>query len=90
MFKQLHYSDICIAFRLFHPSYRNVYYHKQTKNTWARDDPALVLLQCTFLASKISAVPSSSILVKHNHNTAFATRQSQERYGAPSMPTIPS
>jgi hypothetical protein len=30
--------------------YRNVYYHKQTKNTWARDDPALVLLQCGCLA----------------------------------------
>lgn len=30
--------------------YRNVYYHKQTKNTWARDDPALVILQCGCLA----------------------------------------
>ncbi|ORX72053.1 UNC-50 protein [Linderina pennispora] len=24
--------------------YRNIYYHKQTKNQWARDDPAFVLL----------------------------------------------
>ncbi|CAD6588477.1 MAG: hypothetical protein CYPHOPRED_004416 [Cyphobasidiales sp. Tagirdzhanova-0007] len=31
--------------------YRNVYYHKQTKNTWARDDPAIVLLLCGCLAA---------------------------------------
>ncbi|KII91286.1 hypothetical protein PLICRDRAFT_38019 [Plicaturopsis crispa FD-325 SS-3] len=24
--------------------YRNVYFHKQTKNTWARDDPAVLIL----------------------------------------------
>ncbi|EPT05753.1 hypothetical protein FOMPIDRAFT_1111164 [Fomitopsis schrenkii] len=24
--------------------YRNVYFHKQTKNTWARDDPAIIIL----------------------------------------------
>ncbi|KAI8444646.1 UNC-50 [Phakopsora pachyrhizi] len=24
--------------------YRNVYYHKQTKNTWARDDPAILII----------------------------------------------
>ncbi|OCH88399.1 UNC-50-like protein [Obba rivulosa] len=24
--------------------YRNVYFHKQTKNTWARDDPAILVL----------------------------------------------
>jgi len=24
--------------------YRNVYYHKQTKNTWARDDPAIIVM----------------------------------------------
>ncbi|OSX63754.1 hypothetical protein POSPLADRAFT_1139493, partial [Postia placenta MAD-698-R-SB12] len=24
--------------------YRNVYFHKQTKNTWARDDPAILIL----------------------------------------------
>ncbi|GAA97099.1 uncharacterized protein L969DRAFT_96978 [Mixia osmundae IAM 14324] len=32
---------LCIAPRRV---YRNVYYHKQTKNTWARDDPAMLLL----------------------------------------------
>ncbi|KAJ1815162.1 hypothetical protein LPJ60_005811 [Coemansia sp. RSA 2675] len=25
--------------------YRNIYYHKQTKNQWARDDPAFLILQ---------------------------------------------
>ncbi|KAJ2309860.1 hypothetical protein IWW52_003729 [Coemansia sp. RSA 2704] len=25
--------------------YRNIYYHKQTKNQWARDDPAFMLIQ---------------------------------------------
>ncbi|KAI9136529.1 UNC-50, partial [Paraphysoderma sedebokerense] len=24
--------------------YRNIYYHKQTKNQWSRDDPAFVVL----------------------------------------------
>jgi hypothetical protein len=24
--------------------YRSVYYHKQTRNRWARDDPAFVVL----------------------------------------------
>ncbi|KZV87010.1 UNC-50 protein [Exidia glandulosa HHB12029] len=32
---------LCIAPRRV---YRNVYFHKQTKNTWARDDPAILLL----------------------------------------------
>ncbi|KAN0059713.1 hypothetical protein ACQY0O_008285 [Thecaphora frezii] len=38
------------AWQLFHlcvsprKVYRQVYYHKQTKNTWARDDPAVLLL----------------------------------------------
>ncbi|CAO3615212.1 unnamed protein product [Mucor hiemalis] len=29
--------------------YRNIYYHKQTKNQWSRDDPAFVVLLITFL-----------------------------------------
>eukprot|EP01025_Chloroclados_australasicus_P038426 TRINITY_DN3956_c0_g1_i1.p2 TRINITY_DN3956_c0_g1~~TRINITY_DN3956_c0_g1_i1.p2 ORF type:complete len:248 (-),score=0.07 TRINITY_DN3956_c0_g1_i1:620-1363(-) len=29
--------------------YRHVSYHKQTKNQWARDDPAFVLIQCLLL-----------------------------------------
>ncbi|TDL24458.1 UNC-50-like protein [Rickenella mellea] len=35
--------------------YRNVYFHKQTKNTWARDDPAiLVLLGACLIVSAIA------------------------------------
>jgi len=29
--------------------YRNIYYHKQTKNQWARDDPAFLVLLSVFL-----------------------------------------
>jgi len=38
---------LCIAPRRV---YRNVYYHKQTKNTWARDDPAMLVLISMLLA----------------------------------------
>ncbi|KAI8354139.1 UNC-50, partial [Choanephora cucurbitarum] len=35
--------------------YRNIYYHKQTKNQWARDDPAfLVLLVCFLILSALA------------------------------------
>jgi len=34
--------------------YRNVYFHKQTKNTWARDDPAILVLIATSLS--VSAI----------------------------------
>jgi len=34
-------THLCIGPRRV---YRNVYFHKQTKNTWARDDPAILLL----------------------------------------------
>ncbi|KAI8062827.1 UNC-50 [Gilbertella persicaria] len=30
--------------------YRNIYYHKQTKNQWSRDDPAFLVLIVSFLA----------------------------------------
>ncbi|KXS09705.1 UNC-50 protein [Gonapodya prolifera JEL478] len=30
--------------------YRNIYYHKQTKNQWARDDPAFVVVQSALLS----------------------------------------
>ncbi|KAI9338533.1 protein unc-50 [Obelidium mucronatum] len=30
--------------------YRNIFYHKQTKNQWARDDPAFVVLLLLFIA----------------------------------------
>ncbi|KAI8098901.1 UNC-50, partial [Halteromyces radiatus] len=35
-----------MAYLLIAPSrvYRNIYYHKQTKNQWARDDPAFLIL----------------------------------------------
>ena len=32
-----------------HVVYKTSYYRKQTKNHWARDDPAFVALQCVFL-----------------------------------------
>jgi len=35
---------LCIAPRRV---YKNVYFHKQTKNTWARDDPAILVLIST-------------------------------------------
>ncbi|KAI9314496.1 UNC-50-like protein [Dichotomocladium elegans] len=34
--------------------YRNIYYHKQTKNQWARDDPAFLVILATLLC--LSAV----------------------------------
>ncbi|GAA5795558.1 hypothetical protein HPULCUR_000918 [Helicostylum pulchrum] len=34
--------------------YRNIYYHKQTKNQWARDDPAFLVLLASLLC--LSAV----------------------------------
>ncbi|PFH47717.1 hypothetical protein AMATHDRAFT_67054 [Amanita thiersii Skay4041] len=38
--------------------YRNVYFHKQTKNTWARDDPAILVLiaACLFVSAIAWAV----------------------------------
>ncbi|KAL4073686.1 UNC-50 [Scleroderma yunnanense] len=43
-------SYLCLAPKRV---YRNVYYHKQTKNTWARDDPAILILLfgCLFVAA---------------------------------------
>ncbi|KAL7333206.1 hypothetical protein PS15p_202140 [Mucor circinelloides] len=34
--------------------YRNIYYHKQTKNQWARDDPAFLVLLASLLS--VSAI----------------------------------
>ncbi|CAB5316040.1 unnamed protein product [Rhizophagus irregularis] len=42
---------LCIAPRRV---YRNIYYHKQTKNQWARDDPAFVVILSFFLG--VSAI----------------------------------
>ncbi|KAJ6572091.1 UNC-50-like protein [Mycena capillaripes] len=47
---------LCIAPRRV---YRNVYFHKQTKNTWARDDPAILVLISACLC--VSAVAWSLI-----------------------------
>ncbi|KAJ7484390.1 UNC-50 [Mycena latifolia] len=47
---------LCIAPRRV---YRNVYFHKQTKNTWARDDPAILVLISACLA--VSAVAWSLV-----------------------------
>jgi hypothetical protein len=47
------WNNVIRADQLLICRYRNVYYHKQTKNTWARDDPALVLLQCGCLAGNV-------------------------------------
>ncbi|EGN92501.1 hypothetical protein SERLA73DRAFT_190984 [Serpula lacrymans var. lacrymans S7.3] len=43
-------SYLCLAPKRV---YRNVYYHKQTKNTWARDDPAILILlfACLFVSA---------------------------------------
>lgn len=34
--------------------YKSLYYQKQTKNTWARDDPSFIILLCSFLV--VSAI----------------------------------
>ncbi|KAI0765396.1 UNC-50-like protein [Fomes fomentarius] len=39
--------------------YRNVYFHKQTKNTWARDDPAILILIAACLC--VSAIAWSVV-----------------------------
>eukprot|EP00128_Syssomonas_multiformis_P009345 Colp12_sorted_trinity150504_noHs@12876 len=44
---------LCIAPRKF---YRNIYYHKQTKNQWARDDPAFLVLLAFWLCASSVAV----------------------------------
>jgi len=43
---------LCIAPRRV---YKNVYFHKQTKNTWARDDPAILWLISTTLCVSATA-----------------------------------
>ncbi|QRV81663.1 UNC-50 family protein [Ceratobasidium sp. AG-Ba] len=43
---------LCVAPRRV---YKNVYFHKQTKNTWARDDPAILwLISATLCVSAIA------------------------------------
>ncbi|PVU99274.1 hypothetical protein BB559_000859 [Furculomyces boomerangus] len=36
--------------------YRNIYYHKQTKNQWSRDDPAFLILQIGALLGKYNSM----------------------------------
>ncbi|KAF0411887.1 UNC-50-like protein [Gigaspora margarita] len=43
---------LCIAPRRV---YRNIYYHKQTKNQWARDDPAFVVILSFLLGASAIA-----------------------------------
>ncbi|THG98900.1 hypothetical protein EW026_g3376 [Hermanssonia centrifuga] len=46
------YSEGCSGFT---KCYRNVYFHKQTKNTWARDDPAILILIAACLTVSATA-----------------------------------
>ncbi|KIY48492.1 UNC-50 protein [Fistulina hepatica ATCC 64428] len=57
---------LCLAPRRV---YRNVYFHKQTKNTWARDDPAILVLITACLC--VSAVAWS---VVYKYSLAQAAR----------------
>ncbi|KAK9458035.1 UNC-50 family-domain-containing protein [Dipodascopsis uninucleata] len=41
--------EICYLFIAPKKVYRQIYYHRQTKNTWARDDPSFALLLSLFL-----------------------------------------
>ncbi|KAF9979080.1 Protein unc-50 [Actinomortierella ambigua] len=43
---------LCISPRIV---YRNIHYHKQTKNRWARDDPAFMVILSAVLASSAIA-----------------------------------
>ncbi|KAG2120404.1 UNC-50 [Suillus discolor] len=53
-------SYLCLAPKRV---YRNVYYHKQTKNTWARDDPAILIL---LFASLFVAAVAWSIVYSYS------------------------
>ncbi|KAI8333097.1 UNC-50-like protein [Chlamydoabsidia padenii] len=46
-----------MGYLLIAPSrvYRNIYYHKQTKNQWARDDPAFLVLFAVLLSASAIA-----------------------------------
>ncbi|CAO3652803.1 unnamed protein product [Cunninghamella echinulata] len=46
-----------MGYLLIAPSrvYRNIYYHKQTKNQWARDDPAFLVLLAVLLCGSAIA-----------------------------------
>ncbi|BGP25318.1 UNC-50-like protein [Rhodotorula toruloides] len=62
---------LCIAPRRV---YRNVYYHKQTKNTWARDDPAMLLLitLCLFVSAILWSVLYAHYGVADTVKTIFS------------------
>ncbi|KAL7414981.1 UNC-50 family-domain-containing protein [Mrakia frigida] len=47
---ELAFSNLCWLCVSPRRVYRNVYYHKQTKNQWARDDPAMLVLIAACLA----------------------------------------
>ena len=47
--------DPCRWHSLLCCRYRHTSYHKQTKNQWARDDPAFVLICCGLVATAATA-----------------------------------
>eukprot|EP00980_Cylindrotheca_fusiformis_P009564 scaffold2101_cov127-Cylindrotheca_fusiformis.AAC.8 len=67
-----------------HIVYKTSYYRKQTKNHWARDDPAFVALQLIFLIISISgllvATLGREIANRHltDHKSSSHVRQSVE------------
>ena len=48
--EQLSHSAEVLAERACVCRYRHTSYHKQTKNQWARDDPAYVIICCCLVA----------------------------------------
>ncbi|GAA6009235.1 hypothetical protein JCM10207_004318 [Rhodosporidiobolus poonsookiae] len=62
---------LCIAPRRV---YRNVYYHKQTKNTWARDDPAVLLLisLCLFVSAILWSTLYAHYTISQTIRTIFS------------------
>lgn len=46
---------LCLTHLSVNRRYRHTSYHKQTKNQWARDDPAFVVICCLLLAVAAAA-----------------------------------
>jgi len=48
--------------------YKSFYYRKQTKNQWARDDPAFVFVQFIFVAvSKLTTFVCAYVAIPYNY-----------------------
>ncbi len=56
-------------------SYKNIYYHKQTKNQWARDDPAFVVLLGLALTCSCSALSMVSLILLSGRHRIFCLLQ---------------